>query len=93
MCMGSQGENPIHHLSHIADFRLECCIEGQKLKNEISGRNKRNFNLSIFQTIQYRELASSPTTLHSEITLGLKITGRNIHFQKKQGRSLIQRKK
>jgi hypothetical protein len=36
--MGSQGENSIHNLPHIADFRLKCCILKEDTKNNISGR-------------------------------------------------------
>ena len=39
MCMDSQGENSIHNLPHITDFRLECCILKEDTKNNISGRN------------------------------------------------------
>ena len=41
ICMDSQGENFIHNLPHIADFRLKCCIEGKELKNNISGRSSQ----------------------------------------------------
>jgi hypothetical protein len=41
MCMDSQGENSIHNLPHIADFRLKCCILKENPKNKISGRNPR----------------------------------------------------
>jgi len=37
--MDSQGENFIHNLSHIADFRLKCCILKEDTKNNISGRS------------------------------------------------------
>jgi hypothetical protein len=37
MGMGSQGENSIHNLPHIPDFRLECCILKEDTKNEITG--------------------------------------------------------
>ena len=40
MCMGSQGENSIHNLPHIADFRLKCCILKEDTKNNISGSTK-----------------------------------------------------
>ena len=39
MCMDSQGENSIHNLPHITDFRLECCILKEDTKNNISGRS------------------------------------------------------
>jgi len=39
MCMGSQGENSIHNLPHIADFRLKCCILKEDTKDKITGRN------------------------------------------------------
>ena len=39
MCMESQGENSIHNLPHIADFRLKCCILKEDTKNKISGSN------------------------------------------------------
>jgi hypothetical protein len=43
--MGSQGENSIHNLPHIADFRLKCCILKEDTKNNISGR-KYDFTIS-----------------------------------------------
>jgi len=34
--MESQGENSIHNLPDIADFRLECCILMKIAKNNVS---------------------------------------------------------
>ena len=36
MCIDSQGENSIHNLPHIADFRLKHCIKGEKSENKTS---------------------------------------------------------
>jgi len=38
LCVDSQGKN---NLSHIADFRLECCILEGRAKNVTSGSNLR----------------------------------------------------
>ena len=46
-----QGKNFFGNFTPIADFSLKCCIEGQKLKNEITGRSSRE-----------RGLRASPTT-------------------------------
>jgi hypothetical protein len=37
--MESQGKNSKGKLTTLDDFGLKCCIEGQKSKNKISGRN------------------------------------------------------
>ncbi len=37
----STGENPIHSLPRIADFRLKCCILKEDTKNNISGSYQR----------------------------------------------------
>jgi hypothetical protein len=38
--MESQGENFIHNLPHIADFRLKCCILKEDTKDNVSGSNQ-----------------------------------------------------
>jgi hypothetical protein len=50
MCMESQGENSIHNLSHIADFRLKYCILKEDTKNKISGSTLRKKKTVPFDT-------------------------------------------
>jgi hypothetical protein len=40
--MESQGKNSKGKLTTLDDFGLKCCIEGQKSKNKISGRNHQD---------------------------------------------------
>jgi hypothetical protein len=45
--MDSHGENSIHNLPYIADFRLECCILMEIAKNKTSGRSIHGKPLSL----------------------------------------------
>ena len=49
MSMDSQGENSIHHLPHIVDFRLECCILVKIAKNNTREQVSEHLLLKPFE--------------------------------------------